>query len=146
MGREGAESRERSDRLRWRAEESDRHNTALHPGPAPWPEVDPASEHGGEGDGASPQSQVTNKCTKVCGGELTDRSCSKICLVKVFPAGHREKAVKLYAIIDEQSNRSLVRPQFFDMFNDHSPSAPAGVYTENMCWSEAISRQKGQWL
>ena len=89
---------------------SDRHNTALHPGPAPWQqEADPASEHGGEEDETSPRSQVTNKCTRVCGGELTDRSCSKICLVKVFPAGHRGKAVKLYAIMDEKSNRSLVQ-------------------------------------
>ena len=83
-----------------RDSKSDRHNTALHPGPAPWQqEADHASEYGGEEDGASPQSQVTNKCTKVCGGEYNDRSCSKIFLVKVFPAGHREKAVKLYAIM-----------------------------------------------
>lgn len=112
---------------------SSRHNTALHPGPAPWQlRAGPTAEHGGEeeGDEASPRSQVTNKCTKVCGGELTDRSCSKICLVKVFPVGHREKAVKLYAIMDEQSNRSLVRSQFFDMFNDQSPSAP---YTLRTC-------------
>ncbi|XP_036003031.1 uncharacterized protein LOC118566091 isoform X1 [Fundulus heteroclitus] len=110
---------------------SDRHNTALHPGPAAWQqEAGPASEHGGEEDAASSQSQITNKCTKVCGGELTDRSCSKICLIKVFPTGHREKAVKLYAIMDEQSNRSLVRSQFFDMFNDQSPSAP---YTLRTC-------------
>lgn len=54
---------------------SNRHNTALHPGPAPWQqEAGPASEHGGEGDEASAQSQVTNKCIKVCGGELTDCS------------------------------------------------------------------------
>ena len=110
---------------------SDRHNTALHPGPAPWKqEVGHASEHGGEQEGASPQSHVNNKCTKVCGGELTDRSCSKICLVKVYPTGHREKAVKLYVILDEQSNRSLARSQFFDVFNDQSPSAP---YTLRTC-------------
>ncbi len=57
-------------------------------------------------------------------GIQTDRSCSKICLVKVFPAGRRDKAVKLYAILDEQSNRSLVRSQFFEVFSDQSPSAP----------------------
>ena len=38
--------------------------------------------------------------------------------------------MKLYAIMDEQSNRSLVRSQFFDMFNDQSPSAP---YTLRTC-------------
>lgn len=61
---------------------SNRHNTALHPGPASWQqEAVPASEHGGEEDKASSQSHVTNKCTEVCGGELTDRSSSKICLI-----------------------------------------------------------------
>lgn len=38
--------------------------------------------------------------------------------------------MKLYAVMDEQSNRSLVRSQFFDMFNDQSPSAP---YTLRTC-------------
>lgn len=104
---------------------SERHNTVLHPGPAPWIEVkDPAPDHGGEEVETLPQSDITAKCTKVCGGDLMDRSCSKICLVKVYPAGNREKAVKLYAILDEQSNRSLVRSQFFEVFGDKSPSAP----------------------
>lgn len=104
---------------------SERHNTALHPGPAPWIEVkDPAPDHGGEEVETLPQSDITAKCTKVCGGDLMDRSCSKICLVKVYPAGNREKAVKLYAILDEQSNRSLVRSQFFEVFGDKSPCAP----------------------
>ncbi len=62
---------------------------------------------------------------------MTDRSCSKIsCLVKVYPAGHRDKAVKLYAILDELSNRSLFRSQFFEVFSDQSPSAP---YTLRAC-------------
>ncbi len=30
----------------------------------------------------------------------------------------------LYAILDEQSNRSLVNSQFFEVFSDQSPSAP----------------------
>lgn len=93
-------------------------------------EADPAPEHDGEEEETSPQSHVTTKCTKVCGGDLTDRSCSKLCLVKVYPAGHRDKAVKLYAILDEQSNRSLVRSQFFEVFCDQSPSAP---YTLRTC-------------
>ena len=104
---------------------SEKHHTALHPGPAPWTEEEnPAPEHGGEGEEIRPQAHVTTKCTEVCGGDLANRSCSKICLVRVHPAGHRDKAVKLYAILDEQSNRSLVRSQFFEVFNDQSPSAP----------------------
>ena len=111
--------------------DSEKHHTALHPGPAPWlGQVNDASEHGGEREERPPRFQVNSTCTGVCGEDQTDRSCSKICLVKVFPAGHRNKAVKLYAILDEQSNRSLVRSQFFEVFSDQSPSAP---YTLRTC-------------
>ncbi|XP_034057918.1 uncharacterized protein LOC117536928 [Gymnodraco acuticeps] len=110
---------------------SERHHTALHPGPAPWmEEVVPAPEHGGEEEKTSPPPHVTTKCTNVCGGDLAGRSCSKICLVNVYPSGHKDKAIKLYAILDEQSNRSLVRSQFFEMFSDQSPSVP---YTLRTC-------------
>ncbi|XP_013856011.1 uncharacterized protein LOC106511825, partial [Austrofundulus limnaeus] len=107
---------------------SEKHHTALHP--LPRCESDPLLEHGGEDDKSANQLQVTSKCTAVCGGEQTNRSCSKICLVKVYPVGCRDRAVKLYAILDEQSNRSLVRSQFFDVFKDESPSAP---YTLRTC-------------
>jgi len=41
-----------------------------------------------------------------------------VCLVKVFPENHPEKAVKMYAILDDQSNRSLAifRSEFFNLF------------------------------
>ncbi|XP_034385776.1 uncharacterized protein LOC117729138 isoform X1 [Cyclopterus lumpus] len=108
---------------------SEKHHTALHPGPAPWVGgKDSAPEHGGEED-SSPQPHVTTKCTDVCGGDVTDRSCSKISLVNVYPAGHAHKAVKMYVILDEQSNRSLLRSQFFEVFNDQSPSAPYSLKT-----------------
>lgn len=104
---------------------SERHHTVLHPGPAPCS----VPEHGGE-EKTSPQSHVTNKCTKVCGGDLTDQSVSKVFLVKVYPAGHRDKVVKLYAIMDEQSNWSLLCSQFFVVFDDKSLSAS---YTLRTC-------------
>lgn len=45
----------------------------IHTGPAPWTEeVNPAPKHGGEEEETSPQSHVTTKCTKVCGGDLID--------------------------------------------------------------------------
>ncbi|XP_073769028.1 uncharacterized protein [Danio rerio] len=103
---------------------SEGHNTVLHPGHASWKESNPATKHGGEGEQPLSQSQVDSKCTEVCGENQTDRSCSKVCLVKVFPAGQKDKAVKVYAILDEQSNRSLVRSQFFEVFSDQSPCAP----------------------
>lgn len=90
-------------------------------GCAPWKEeANPAPEHDREEE-TTPQSQVTTKCTKVCGGDLTDRSCSKISFMKVYP-DHRDKAVNLYAIMEEQRNHSLVCSQF-EVFNDQSPRA-----------------------
>ncbi len=62
------------------------------------------------------ESEVSSACTEVCGDSQLPRSCSKVCLVKVFPEDHPEKAAKTYVILDDQSNRSLARPEFFDLF------------------------------
>ncbi len=68
--------------------ESDGHVTALHPGPAPWNIKDPSSDRGGEGEVETPQSAVTSRCTEVCDQGTQPRSCSKICLVRIFPKEH----------------------------------------------------------
>lgn len=67
--------------------DSDRHLAALHPGPAP-SNTDTATaekEHGGE-QGDNALLSVTSKCTEICGEAVNPRSCSKICLVKAYPA------------------------------------------------------------
>ncbi|KAK0150329.1 hypothetical protein N1851_008574 [Merluccius polli] len=51
---------------------SERHISALHPGPAPWTEEPrPFAEHGGEQE-PPPTSEVTTRCTEVCGGDQSD--------------------------------------------------------------------------
>ncbi|XP_073499054.1 uncharacterized protein [Phyllobates terribilis] len=83
------------------------HNTALHPGPAPWSTrtTQTDSVHGGEeGNPASTTPEITSQCTEVCKGIIGGRFSSKICLVRVYPKGHRDKAARLYAILDDQSN------------------------------------------
>ncbi|XP_041421550.1 uncharacterized protein LOC121394461 [Xenopus laevis] len=109
---------------------SDRHVSALHPGPAPW-SVRPLerSDHGGEGKDNSAEATVTATCTEVCGGDLRDRSCSKICLVSVYPTGQKDRAIKLYAILDDQSNRSLVRSEFFEIFGSKGQQFPYSLRT-----------------
>ncbi|KAL0148051.1 hypothetical protein M9458_056666, partial [Cirrhinus mrigala] len=108
---------------------SDRHPSALHPGPAPSQESTPTSEYGGEKD--KPVShEVTSECTEVCREGLSARSCSKICLVSVYPAGHKERIKRMYAILDEQSKRSLVRKDFFDIFHIKTSPLP---YTLKTC-------------
>lgn len=72
---------------------------------------------------------VTSKCTEICGDAVSSRSCIKICLVKVYPAGHRDMAVRLYTLLDEQRNKSLARTEFFDL-DFICDSAP---YTLNAC-------------
>ncbi|CAE1242300.1 unnamed protein product [Acanthosepion pharaonis] len=108
---------------------SEEHNTALHPGPPPWPiSIRSAAENGGE-DNPPMATGVVSQCTQVCGGDLSEKSCSKICLVNVYPADQPDKTVRMYAIIDEQSNRSLVRSDFFDTFKNDGPSFPYSLKT-----------------
>ena len=77
---------------------SKQHATALHKS-----ENQLHQSHGGE------QSNGTvNKCTRVCG--TTGRSCAKI-LPVLLVKGSRQK--KVYAILDEQSNRSLIKSDLF---------------------------------
>lgn len=113
---------------------SDKHCAARHPSPAPQQnDFEPAAEHGGElaaidSDPTDPVA-ITSKCTQVCGENEAGRSCFKICLVKVYPAGCTSKAVWFHAIHNEQSNISLVRPEFFELFNDSAPSFPYSLRT-----------------
>ena len=61
---------------------------------------------------------MINRCTDICGSSASrGRSCSKICLVKVFIAGNTEIFLKNYAVLDDQLNRSLGHSELFDYFN-----------------------------
>ncbi|XP_076849002.1 uncharacterized protein LOC143497110 [Brachyhypopomus gauderio] len=104
---------------------SDSHTSALHPGPPPWlvESSKTETEHGGEReDTAAPP--VTAKCTEICGKSFRPRSCSKICLVNVYPSSHPEKAERMYAVLDDQSNRSLAKSEFFELFDIRGESFP----------------------
>lgn len=97
----------------------------MHPGPAPW--TVEVSESRAEQSKENTE-KVTNKCTEICGDASKPRSCSKI--VKVYPSNQCEKAKRIYAVLDEQSNRPLAKSQFFDLFNNVSGSSP---YTLKTC-------------
>ncbi|XP_072010850.1 uncharacterized protein [Engystomops pustulosus] len=108
------------------------HNSALHPGPPPWASshIESGQEQGGEeGNTETETPDVTSQCTEVCKGLVGGRSCSKICLVRVYPTGCKDKAFKVYAILDDQSNKSLARSTFFDIFNIKGPSSPYSLKT-----------------
>lgn len=76
-------------------------NTALYPSPAPWTDepADNANRQGGEQKNiVSNTPVVTSQCTEVCKYSAGGRSFSKICLVRVYPKGQRNKAIKMYVI------------------------------------------------
>ncbi|XP_033979973.1 uncharacterized protein LOC117477426 [Trematomus bernacchii] len=110
---------------------SDRHIAALHPGPPPLNAQSATAGKDKSGEQSeSSSSSVTSKCTEVCGEGYSSRSCSKIILVKAYPAGEKEKAMKMYAVLDEQSNKSLAKTEFFNLFEVKGNSTP---YTLNTC-------------
>lgn len=67
------------------------------------------TDHGGEKDKGD--NTVTSTCTQICGIPPV--------LVHVFPEGSPEQSLKTYAIMDNQSNRSLASSKFFDHFSEH---------------------------
>ena len=108
---------------------SERHITALHPGPPVFNDsAVTEKEESGEPDEDTPT--VTSKCTEICGNADSPRSCAKICLIKAYPAGRKDKAVKMYAVLDEQSNKSLAKTEFFNLFGLKASPAP---YTLKTC-------------
>lgn len=91
------------------------HATALHPSSpcseSPKPtERDDSAAHNSE-------ARVTSTRTEVANANDSYRSCAKICLVDVIHQSQPEMTLRAYAILDEQSNRSLVRPELLDEFS-----------------------------
>lgn len=111
--------------------DSENHISALHPGPPPWSAkaAEPAVKDGGEGDEQEQPTTANTYCMEVCGEGRAGRSCAKICLVKVYPHGKPEMAARMYAMLDDQSNRSLARSDFFDLFGVFDTEAPYSLKT-----------------
>ncbi|XP_061168347.1 uncharacterized protein LOC133177306 [Saccostrea echinata] len=76
-------------------------------------------ENGGESRGnirSNNVSEVNSSCTEICREPYSGKSCAKILPVHVFHRDNPHKSVKMYAVIDDQSNRSLASPEFFELF------------------------------
>ncbi|KAK3103188.1 hypothetical protein FSP39_017159 [Pinctada imbricata] len=88
---------------------SKRHASAMH---IEKPKQSPQRTDGGE----QPQNvnSVESKCTKICGKNFRGRSCGKTLLVDLYPKGHPEKTLRLYAILDDQSSGTLGTTALFD--------------------------------
>jgi len=102
---------------------SERHVAALHSGPAQREskqlffykdskEQSPSEFHGGEPVTTPNDGQILatkTLCTQVCGKGFRGKSCSKICLVNVYPEGRIKEGKRMYVILDDQSNVSLAK-------------------------------------
>lgn len=67
-------------------------------------------------------SQVKAVCTQIFGNvHKTSKSCAKTLLVNIHHANNPDKVLRTYAIIDEQSNRSLANSGFFNFFGVEGP-------------------------
>lgn len=94
------------------------HDAAMHPGPQrQFTKAPPLlQENSWEGEDDPNITDVRTSCTEVCGSSQRAHSCSKICLGTVYPKDSKHKAIKAYVILDDQSNRSLAIPEFFELF------------------------------
>ena len=69
-------------------------------------------QHGGEGKQSTP---VNSRCTEICGTGVTNpKSCAKVLLAKVYCNNNPDNIVQCYVIIDDQSNKTLAKPELFD--------------------------------
>ncbi|XP_033752106.1 uncharacterized protein LOC117335931 [Pecten maximus] len=90
---------------------SARHCTALH--------LEHQSNSGSLEYGEEPASLVSKSpvqvnCTQICGNKFKGKSCAKIVLVDAFHQDRPTDRIRLYAMIDDQSNMSLAKSQLFD--------------------------------
>lgn len=76
-------------------------------------------QHGGE-DNNKRTVNIVNKCTDVCGSHIEGKSCAKILPINVTHIDYPSTSLKAYMILDEQSNRTLVRSELLDYFDRHS--------------------------
>lgn len=109
---------------------SNKHVSAMHysgtSSVQPSSQPPPCTKDGGEEE---TKKEITSHCTKVCGLEGSGKSCSKITLVNVYPSGQHDKSKRMYAVLDDQSNLSLARSEFFDLFGIHGTEAPYSITT-----------------
>jgi hypothetical protein len=99
-------------------------------------------ENGGEtNDVSSPNTvkTVNASCTEICGNKNTSKSCAKILPVNVYHKDNPENIVQMYAVIDDQSNRSLASPEFFNLFNIKEKPE---YYTLSTCSDRIVTNGK----
>ena len=101
--------------------QSEKHTTALH--------SEPPSKKADEEPRDEEQLDVKNKCTEVC-GITGGKSCSKICRANVYLEGQPDRKLKVYVVLDDQSNYSLAKSSLFEQLGLRGETRP---YTLKTC-------------
>ncbi len=98
----------------------------------------PSALYGGESTSTRSQDTVsygTNNsvsaiCIEICGAKQSlGKPCAKICLVRVYPRDTSELAQKVYALLDDQSNRSLLKSEVFERLHIQGEHTPYTIRT-----------------
>ncbi|XP_028991510.1 uncharacterized protein LOC114846700 isoform X1 [Betta splendens] len=118
------------------------HDAAMHPDSSYQTIKAPSTAQEDGGEGEEQTDAINTSCTEVCGPGQWNRSCSKICLTKIYPKGAQDKAIKAYVILDDQSNRSLARSEFFELFNIES--SPCFYYLKTCSGVTETSGRKAE--
>ena len=106
---------------------SDRHLTLHHKERTKKNEERRETETGNQGDGEEKHAnddedeKVTSTQTKVSAISDMAVSCSKIVLIDIFHPSRPNNIVRTYAMIDEQSNASMISPSLIDQLGIQSP-------------------------
>lgn len=67
----------------------------------------------------------------MCGAQFTGRSCAKAVLVDVYPKETPSQRLRIYALIDDQSNTTLTKTELFDFMN--VPHSQTHFFTLTSC-------------
>ena len=76
-----------------------------------------------------PNGDIKASCTSVCNGRKGGMSCSKVVLVDVFPQDREEQAHRIYAIVDDQSNASMISTDLTDILGVQGPKEKYYLFT-----------------
>ena len=72
---------------------------------------------------------VSSKCTVICGESFKGRPCAKTLAVYIYQAGNPERMVKVYAMLDEHCNRTLISPEVVDALEVHTAETQYSLTT-----------------
>ena len=96
--------------------ESERHPTILHKDKVEKRELEEKNDGEEQVNG-----DLQSRCTFVCQGRPGGLSCSKILLVNVYSKDNPENTKRVYAIMDDQSNASMISPELADSLDINGP-------------------------